>query len=53
VGLRIMKERAHRIGGTLEVRSTSGHGTEVLLTLPVLEGGQQSPAPASPATVDG
>ena len=49
VGLRIMRERAHRIGGELQVTSTPGKGTEVLLTLPVLEAGQ--PAPARPGTV--
>ena len=49
VGLRIMRERAHRIGGELQVTSTRGKGTEVLLTLPVLEAGQ--PAPARPGTV--
>ena len=36
VGLRIMRERAHRIGGTLQVSSRPGAGTEVMLTLPVL-----------------
>ncbi len=49
VGLRIMRERARRIGGELQVTSTRGKGTEVLLTLPVLEAGQ--PAPARPGTV--
>ncbi len=33
VGLNIMKERAHRIGGRLEVVSEPGAGTEVRLTL--------------------
>ena len=33
VGLRIMRERAQRIGAALEVRSTPGSGTEVILTL--------------------
>ncbi len=37
VGLRIMRERAQRIGGTLELTSTPGRGTEVLLTLPVAQ----------------
>lgn len=37
VGLRIMKERAHRIGGELEVKSKPTGGTQVLLTLPVLD----------------
>jgi two-component system nitrate/nitrite sensor histidine kinase NarX len=35
VGLRIMTERAERIGGTLEVHSRQGRGTTVALTLPV------------------
>ena len=35
VGLRIMAERAERIGATLEVLSRPGHGTSVVLTLPV------------------
>jgi two-component system nitrate/nitrite sensor histidine kinase NarX len=35
VGLRIMRERAHRIGGALQVSSHPGSGTEVVLTLPV------------------
>ena len=34
VGLRIMRERAERIGARLEVISTPGTGTSVLLTLP-------------------
>ncbi len=33
VGLRIMRERAQRVGAALEVRSTLGKGTEVILTL--------------------
>lgn len=33
VGLNIMKERAHRIGGRLEVVSEPGAGTEIRLTL--------------------
>jgi two-component system nitrate/nitrite sensor histidine kinase NarX len=37
VGLRIMRERARRIGGELEVRSEPGAGTEVMLTLPMLQ----------------
>jgi two-component system nitrate/nitrite sensor histidine kinase NarX len=35
VGLRIMRERAHRIGGNLSVRSQPGAGTEVALELPL------------------
>ncbi len=34
VGLRIMGERARRIGGQLDVRSALGRGTEVRLALP-------------------
>ncbi len=34
VGLRIMAERAERIGAGLEVMSTPGRGTSVVLTLP-------------------
>lgn len=34
VGLRIMRERAARIGADLEVRSQPGQGTQVALTLP-------------------
>jgi two-component system nitrate/nitrite sensor histidine kinase NarX len=34
VGLRIMRERAHRIDATLAVRSQPGQGTEVSLELP-------------------
>jgi two-component system nitrate/nitrite sensor histidine kinase NarX len=34
VGLRIMRERAQRIGATVEVLSTPGAGTRVVLTLP-------------------
>lgn len=33
-GLRIMRERAEAVGGTLQVRSTPGAGTEVIATLP-------------------
>lgn len=43
VGLRIMTERAQRIGATLEVISTLLHGTSVILTLP-------PPAHPMPAT---
>ena len=34
VGLRIMSERAERIGASLDVLSTPGRGTSVILTLP-------------------
>ena len=33
-GLTIMQERARRIGGTLDIRSSSGIGTEIQLTVP-------------------
>jgi two-component system nitrate/nitrite sensor histidine kinase NarX len=35
VGLHIMRERAHRTGGSLDVRSRPGEGTEVTLELPL------------------
>ena len=38
IGLRIMRERAQRIGAQLEVRSHPGNGTVVTLTLPVGQG---------------
>jgi two-component system nitrate/nitrite sensor histidine kinase NarX len=34
VGLRIMTERAQRIGAQLDVVSTPGHGSAITLTLP-------------------
>jgi two-component system nitrate/nitrite sensor histidine kinase NarX len=37
VGLRIMRERAHRVGGSLQVDSRPEAGTEVVLTLTVLQ----------------
>jgi two-component system nitrate/nitrite sensor histidine kinase NarX len=37
VGLRIMRERAARAGGTVRVHSRPAHGTEVTLTLPAAE----------------
>ncbi len=43
VGLRIMAERAQRIGAALELISTPGHGSSVLLELP---GGVSAPAHA-------
>lgn len=35
VGLRIMSERAQRIGADLDVVSTPGHGSSIILTLPL------------------
>ncbi|MCC7548282.1 MAG: type IV pili methyl-accepting chemotaxis transducer N-terminal domain-containing protein [Burkholderiales bacterium] len=52
VGLRIMRERAHRIGGELRVTSSQGRGTEVLLTLPVLEAGRSAPARSGTSTLE-
>jgi len=43
VGLRIMGERAQRIGARLEVVSEPGHGTSVTLTLPASATGQTAP----------
>ncbi len=37
VGLRIMKERAQRIGGEIRIDSRPDHGTELTLTLPVVQ----------------
>jgi two-component system nitrate/nitrite sensor histidine kinase NarX len=46
VGLRIMAERAERIGATLEVLSTPGRGTSVVLELRAIAGvGEAAPAP--------
>lgn len=48
VGLRIMRERAERIGAQVEIISTPEHGTSVLLTLPP-QPAARAPA-ATPAT---
>ncbi|MBX3666614.1 MAG: type IV pili methyl-accepting chemotaxis transducer N-terminal domain-containing protein [Burkholderiales bacterium] len=37
IGLRIMQERAQRIGGRIEIRSGAGDGTTVTLILPVVQ----------------
>jgi two-component system nitrate/nitrite sensor histidine kinase NarX len=37
IGLRIMRERAQRIGGNIELRSQPGSGTQVVLTLPAVQ----------------
>lgn len=42
IGLRIMQERAQRIGGRIEVRSGDGDGTTVTLTLPVVQAAAQA-----------
>jgi two-component system nitrate/nitrite sensor histidine kinase NarX len=41
IGLRIMQERAQRIGGRIEVRSGAG-GTTVTLILPVIQAAEQA-----------
>ncbi len=49
VGLRIMAERAERIGATLEILSTPGRGTSVVLELPPNGGATDATAqPGSP-----
>jgi two-component system nitrate/nitrite sensor histidine kinase NarX len=50
VGLRIMRERAERVGATVEVASVPGSGTCVVLTLPQRQGGVLATAPASAAS---
>ena len=37
VGLRIMRERAQRIGATLDIRSRPGEGTEIALSIPIAQ----------------
>jgi len=37
VGLAIMRERAHRIGGLVEVKSAPATGTQITLTLPIVQ----------------
>ncbi len=49
VGLRIMRERAERIGASLDIHSVPGRGSSVILTLPPAG---QSPATAPKTTVD-
>src|SRR5574340_1489897 len=49
VGLRIMRERAQRLGATLEVDSRTGAGTRVTLTLPPVAVAAGSAAPVEPA----
>lgn len=53
VGLRIMAERAERIGATLEVHSRLGHGTSVVLSLaaPADAAELASARPAQPAAM--
>ncbi len=49
VGLRIMQERAQRIGAHLEVHSSPGRGTSVVLSLPLAPTGPDQPAVHAPA----
>lgn len=42
VGLSIMRERAHRVGGKLALHSQPGKGTEVVLLLPPAEAGEST-----------
>jgi len=42
IGLRIMQERAQRIGGRIEIRSGDGCGTTVALILPVVQAAAQA-----------
>ncbi|VTU27512.1 Nitrate/nitrite sensor protein NarX [Variovorax sp. PBL-H6] len=46
VGMRIMAERAERLGAQLEVMSLPGRGTSVVLTLPMPSGPAAQPAAA-------
>jgi two-component system nitrate/nitrite sensor histidine kinase NarX len=45
-GLQIMRERAARVGGTLQVHTTPGSGTQIIATFPV-ETAVTQPVPAS------
>ncbi len=47
IGLRIMRERAQRIGGNIELRSQPGAGTQVVLTLPAVQASGRTGARAS------
>ncbi|MCC7101159.1 MAG: histidine kinase, partial [Rubrivivax sp.] len=52
VGLRIMNERAARLGATLQVDSQPGVGTTVTLQLPG-QGGDAAPRAGGAAAIDG
>lgn len=39
LGLSIMRTRAERCGGTLDVKSEPGHGTQIVARLPIMERG--------------
>jgi two-component system nitrate/nitrite sensor histidine kinase NarX len=54
VGLRIMAERADRIGAAIDVSSRPGHGTSVVLTLAAADRRVAAAAPGqAPANADG
>lgn len=46
LGLHSMRERAQRLGGTMEIKSTPAWGTSVCVSLPMLKPG--APLPVSP-----
>jgi len=50
-GLRIMRERAEEVGGSLKVSSTPGHGTQITARMPLGEAtsGRGAPAAEPPA----
>ena len=50
VGLRIMRERAQRVGATVDVASVPGSGTCVVLTLPLRQAGLATAAGATPSS---
>lgn len=50
-GLREMSDRVHAAGGTIEVRSEPGRGTEIRLSVPCAPP-DSSPAPLDPAAPD-
>ena len=51
VGLNIMRERAQRIGATLDIESAPGRGTCVRLRLPPLAAAMQNGEPATLQTI--
>ena len=52
VGLRIMHERAARIGGSVRVTTRPGHGTEVVLHVPFARQEPAAAPPPAPAALD-
>lgn len=52
VGLRIMRERAARIGAAVQIDARPGGGTTLALTLPPFAGGPPAGAPSPPSTAD-